>query len=93
MEVPDRGRESGLKLNAELAIVLADWSQARARVWETKRSRTAKGRTLGATTVMVLDWTGDELRATKALLDSPQEEADRELARFIRSQLPRGDQK
>jgi hypothetical protein len=88
VEVPERRSESGLiKLNAELAVVLADWSSVRGRVWETKRSRTLKGKALGATTVMILGWIADDQIETKSLLDSPQEEADREFARFIRSQL------
>jgi hypothetical protein len=56
-------------------------------VWETKRSRTLKGKALGATTVMILSWIADDQIETKSLLDSPQEEADREFARFIRSQV------
>jgi hypothetical protein len=88
VEVPERRSESGLiKLNAELAVILADWSMARARVWETKRSRATKGKALGATTVMVLGWIADDQRDTKSLLDSPQEEADREFARYIRSRV------
>jgi hypothetical protein len=89
IEAPGMRSESGiLKLNAELAVVLADWSTARARVWDTKRTRAGKGKSLGATTVMVLEWIADDQRETKSLLDSPQEEADREFARFVRSQLP-----
>lgn len=88
IEPPEMRSESGIvKQNAELAVLLADWQTARARLWETKRTRALKGKALGATTVMVLEWISDDQRETKALLDSPQEEADREFARYIQSLL------
>lgn len=89
IEPPEMRSESGIvKQNAELAVILADWQTARARLWETKRTRAQKGKALGSTTVMVLEWMADDFRETKALLDSPQEEADREFARFVQSLLP-----
>jgi phage head maturation protease len=90
IEAPEiRGESGGItKQNDELAVILADLAAGRMRAWETKRSRSLKGKALGATTVLILEWIGDEMRALKSLLDSPQEDADREYARFIASQLP-----
>ena len=86
IEPPEMRSESGIvKQNAELAMILADWQTARARLWETRRTRALKGKALGTTTVMVLEWIADDQRETKALLDSPQEDADRELVRYIQS--------
>lgn len=90
IEAPEIRSESGgiTKQNDELAVILADLAAARVRAWETKKTRSLKGKALGATTVLILEWIGDDLRALKSLLDSPQEDADREYARFVASKLP-----
>lgn len=86
LEPPEMRSESGiLKMNAELAVLLAEGQAARARVWETRKTRALKGKALGATTVMLLDWWADDQRETRALLDTPSDDAAREYARFIQS--------
>jgi hypothetical protein len=88
MERPEMRSGSGIiKQNDELAMVLADLAAVRERVTTTRLSRARKGRALGATTVLLLGWTYDELRALKSLLDSPQEDAAREYVRYLRTQI------
>jgi hypothetical protein len=88
IEPPELRSGSGmLKQNDELAQILADLAAGRARAWETRRNRALKGKGLNAGTVLILEWIHDEMRALKSLLDSPQEDADREFARFVASQL------
>jgi hypothetical protein len=86
LEPPEMRSESGiLKLNAHMAVVLADAATVQSRLWETKQQRTTKGKALGHATVLLIEWWDDVNRGTKALLDSPQEEADREFARYVKS--------
>lgn len=77
--------ESGSKQNARLAVLLADTATEKEEIKATRIQRVAKGKTLGAATVLFLEWLSDELRDLKSVLDSPQEEMAREYLRFINS--------
>jgi hypothetical protein len=84
---PIRSGSGGMvKQNDELAVVLADLASARERTWETRITRAAKGKSLGQTSVLLLEWITDELKAYRSLLDSPSEDAAREFLRFIAAQ-------
>jgi hypothetical protein len=84
IEPPELRSESGsrIKQNDQLAVVLADLAGARLQVADTRLTRAAKGKQLGAGTVLILGWIADEMRELKALLDSPQEDLAREYIRF-----------
>lgn len=76
-----------LKFHEEAADVLMRLDRLVARTGEVMALRRSKGKAIAASTVDVLEWVGDSQRKLRSLLDSPQEDADREYARFIREQL------
>lgn len=88
-EVPElRTAASGdLKFHEEAAAVLAAMDGLVVRTSEVMALRRSKGKALAAASVDVLEWLYDDMRRLRALLDSPQEDADREYARFVHSQL------
>jgi hypothetical protein len=93
VDAPALRGESGsvVKQSDELALVLADLASARERAWEVRKSRAVKGRTLGQTSVLLLEWITDELKAYRTLLDSPSEDAAREFMRFVQAQRFRSE--
>jgi hypothetical protein len=76
-----------LKFHEEAADVLMRLDRLVARTGEVMALRRSKGKAIAASTVDVLEWVGDSQRKLRSLLDSPQEDADREYARFIAAQL------
>lgn len=78
----------GLKLKDELAVVLCNVAAVNERIAEVVALRTQKGRSsLSGVNAMYLTWIDEELRRTKSLLNSPEEDAAYELARFLKFQL------
>jgi Caudovirus prohead serine protease len=88
-DVPElRTAASGdLKFHEEAAAVLASLDGLIVRTSEVMALRRSKGKAMAAQSVDVLEWVYDGMRRLRTLLDSPQEDADREFARFVQSQL------
>jgi hypothetical protein len=93
-DVPDLrtpGETGALKFHEEAAVVLADLDNLITRTSEVMALRRSKGKAISASTVDVLEWVYDGTKRLRALLDTPQEDAEREYARFVRQQLLTGD--
>lgn len=92
-EVPELKDEPGgsVKFHEEAAAVMAALDSLIVRTSEVMALRRSKGKALAAPSVDLLEWIYEDTRQLRALLDSPQEEADRELARYIRSTMPTGE--
>jgi hypothetical protein len=80
-----------LKFHEEAAAVLAGLDDLLVRTAEVMALRRTKGKALAATSVDLLEWVYDGMRDLRRLLDSPQEDAAREYARFVASQLRLGE--
>jgi hypothetical protein len=91
--VPELKSQPGglLKFHEEAADVLARVEGLIARTSEVMALRREKGKAISASTVDILNWVHDDMRALRALLDSPQDDADREFARYVASQLRTGE--
>jgi hypothetical protein len=76
-----------LKFHEEAAAVLAGLDSLIVRTSEVMALRRSKGKAISASTVDVLEWVHDGMKRLRALLDSPQEDADREFARFVAQSL------
>lgn len=76
-----------LKFYDEAAAVMASVSGLVDRASEVMALRAAKGKSLAATSMDVLEWLYDEMRRLRSVLDSPQDDAAREYVRFVQSQL------
>jgi hypothetical protein len=88
-DVPElRTEASGsLKFHEEAAATLASLDSLIVRTSEVMALRRSKGKAIAPQTVDTLEWVYDDMRRLRALLDSPQEDADREYARFVQSLL------
>lgn len=88
-DVPElRTEASGsLKFHEEAAATLASLDSLIARTSEVMALRRSKGKAIAPQTVDTLEWVYDDMRRLRTLLDSPQEDADREYARFVQSLL------
>lgn len=93
LDAPDFKATPGgeLKFHEEAADVLMRLDRLVARTGEVMALRRSKGKAIAAPTVLILEWVGDSNRKLRSLLDSPQEDADREFARFIAAQLLTGE--
>lgn len=80
-----------LKFYEEAADVMMRLDRLSTRAGEVMALRREKGKAIAAPTVLILEWVYDNSRKLRSLLDSPQEDADREYARFIREQLMTGE--
>jgi hypothetical protein len=80
-----------LKFHEEAADVLSRVEGLISRTSEVMALRRSKGKAISASTVDVLEWVHDDMRRLRTLLDSPQEDADREFARFVRSLRTEGE--
>jgi hypothetical protein len=80
-----------LKFNEEAAAVLAGVDGLLARASDVMALRRTKGKALAAASVDLLEWTYDGLRDLRRLLDTPQDDAAREYARFVRTNLRTGE--
>lgn len=89
-DVPDLrspGETGNRKFHEEAAAVLAGMDDLILRTSELMALRRSKGKGISAATVDVLEWVYDDMGRLRSLLDSPQEDAEREFARFVASQL------
>jgi hypothetical protein len=80
-----------LKFNEEAAAVLAGMDSLLTRASEVVALRRSKGKALAAASVDLLEWTYDGMRDLRRLLDTPQDDAAREYARFVRQNLTNGE--
>lgn len=76
-----------LKFTEEAAAVLAAVDSLLERGTEVMALRRSKGKAMAAESVELLEWVFDGLKAFRVLLDTPQEDAAREYARFVQSLL------
>lgn len=84
IEAPEMRSESGVsKQNNRIAVLLADMATEIEEIQATRIQRAAKGKTLGAATVLFLEWLSDAQRDLKSVLDSPQELLAREYVRSL----------
>lgn len=92
-EVPELKAQPGglLKFHEEAADVLARVEALINRTSEVMALRREKGKAISASIVDTLNWVHDDMRALRALLDTPQDDADREYARYVASQLRTGE--
>lgn len=86
-ELRDPGDTGQLKFHEEAAAVLAGLDALIVRTSEVMALRRSKGKAISATTVDVLEWVYDGTKRLRALLDTPQEDAEREYARFVAQTL------
>jgi hypothetical protein len=89
-DVPDLrtpGETGALKFHEEAAVVLAGLDNLITRTSEVMALRRSKGKAISASTVDVLEWVYDGTKRLRALLDTPQEDAEREYARFVAQTL------
>ncbi len=88
-DVPELRTEPGgnLKFHEEAAATLASLDSLISRTSEVMALRRSKGKAIAPQTVDTLEWVYDDMRRLRTLLDSPQEDADREYARFVQSLL------
>jgi hypothetical protein len=84
-ELRETGDVGALKFYDETAAVMASVSALVDRASEVMALRAAKGKSLAATSVDLLEWLYDDMRRLRTVLDSPQDDAAREYARFVRS--------
>lgn len=76
-----------LKFSEEAASVLAAVDGLLERGQEVMALRRSKGKAMAAESVELLEWVFDGLKAFRVLLDTPQEDAAREYARYVQSLL------
>lgn len=81
------GADGALKFHEEAAAVLTQLDGLIARTSDVMALRRSKGKALAASSVDILEWIHDGSKRLRGLLDSPQEDADREFARFVASTL------
>lgn len=84
-DVPDLGdgRRGGIKFADELFSALAAVDSVLSRSADVVAMRTRKGKGLASASVLALEWLIEDMRKARTLLDTPQEDAARELTRFI----------
>lgn len=76
-----------LKFHEEAAAALAYVDSLIARASEVVALRRSKGKALAAVSSMQLEWLFDGMKALRVLLDTPQDDAAREFARYIQQML------
>lgn len=79
------GNSGALKFLDDAASVLAMVAGLNERASEVMALRAKKGKQLSNASVDILEWMHDELRKLKSLIDTPQEDASREMARYIQT--------
>jgi hypothetical protein len=86
-EVPELrdGNSGALKFLDDAASVLAMVAGLNERASEVMALRAKKGKGLSSASADILEWTYDEMRKLKSLIDTPQEDASREMARYIQT--------
>lgn len=91
LELRAVGDTSQMKFQEEIVHALVVNRQLRKRASEVMALRAKKGKSLAAASVDLLEWWYEEQRLSRAVLDSPQDEAAREYLRFISSQFNPGE--
>lgn len=86
-ELREPGDTGQLKFHEEAAAVLAGLDNLIVRTSEVMALRRSKGKAISASTVDILEWVHDGTKRLRALLDTPQEDAEREYARFVAQTL------
>ena len=81
------GDTSQMKFQEEIVNALVVNRQLRKRASEVMALRAKKGKALAAASVDLLEWWYDEVRQSRTVLDSPQDDAAREYLRFIQQSL------
>jgi hypothetical protein len=76
---------TSMKFTDEAAAVMAGVSALLDRASEVMALRAPKGKSLASASVDLLEWLYDDLRRLRTVLDSPQDDAAREYARFVSS--------
>ncbi|ANN16246.1 hypothetical protein SD37_11720 [Amycolatopsis orientalis] len=92
-DVPELKAELGgaLKYHEEAADVMARLDSLIERTSEVMALRRSKGKALAAPSIDLLEWIYEDTRTLRSLLDTPQEDAHREFARFIAANLTTGE--
>jgi hypothetical protein len=76
---------SPLKLQEEIVANLVSTNGLIERASEVMALRARKGKNIAATSADLLEWFYDDLKRLRSVLDSPQDDAAQEYARFIAS--------
>ena len=84
----DRGP---LKFQEQIVDAMVVNATLRKRASEVMALRAKKGKSVAAASADLLEWWYDEMRKSRAVLDSPQDDAAREYLRFLRSLHPEQD--
>jgi hypothetical protein len=82
------GDSTTLKLTDHIVAALVGVSDVVDRASDVMALRAPKGKSLASASVDLLEWLHDDLRRLRTVLDSPQDDAARELARFLASLQP-----
>lgn len=83
--------KSPMKFLEEIVGGIVVNARIRKRASKVMALRAPKGKSLAAASADTLEWWDDEVRQSRAVLDSPQDDAAREYGRFIRSQQDTGE--
>jgi hypothetical protein len=79
------GDSTAMKFTEEAAAVMAGVSALLDRASDVMALRAPKGKSLASASIDLLEWLYDDLRRLRTVLDSPQDDAAREYARFVQS--------
>lgn len=91
LELRAVGDTSQMKFQEEIVHALVVNRNLRKRASEVMALRAKKGKSLAAASVDLLEWWYDEIRQSRTVLDSPQDDAAREYLRFIQQQFTNGE--
>lgn len=91
LELRAVGDTSQMKFQEEIVNALVVNRLLRKRASEVMALRARKGKSLAAASVDLLEWWYDEIRQSRTVLDSPQDDAAREYLRFIQQQFTTGE--
>lgn len=85
LELRAVGDTGPLKFQEQIVDAVVVNSALRARASEVMALRAKKGKSVAAASADLLEWWYDEMGQSRTVLDSPQDDAAREYARYIRS--------
>lgn len=91
LELRAVGDTGQMKFAEEIIHALVVNSSLRKRATRVMALRAKKSRPMAAASVDLLDWWYEEMRESRTVLDSPQEDAAREYLRFIQSTHTHGE--
>jgi hypothetical protein len=86
IEPPEIGslNDGGMKFFSEAVLVMAALSSLNVRASDVVAMRAVKGKAMASQSALLLEWCLDEVKSLRRVLDTPNEDAARELLRFIR---------